>query len=74
MFTYWLLLAFLLFCLGDIISFYEMQKTFWCCSGLFLLFEIVCLCKNLDFSVPVWPCAVLRPGGAVIVMKKQTGR
>ncbi len=46
MFTYWLLLAFFLFCLGDIFSFYEMQKAFWCCSGLFLLFEIVCLCKR----------------------------
>ena len=46
MFTYWLLLAFLLFCLGDVFSFYEMQKAFRCCSGLFLLFEIVCLCKK----------------------------
>ena len=46
MFTYWLLLAFFLFCLGDVLSFYEMQKAFWCCSGLFLLFETVCLCKK----------------------------
>ena len=46
MFTYWLLLAFFLFCLGDVFSFYEMQKVFRCCSGLFLLFEIVCLCKK----------------------------
>ncbi len=46
MFTYWLLLAFLLFCLGDVFSFYEMQKAFRCCSGLFLLFETVCLCKK----------------------------
>ncbi len=46
MFTYWLLLTFFLFCLGDVFSFYEMQKAFRCCSGLFLLFEIVCLCKK----------------------------
>ena len=46
MFTYWLLLAFFLFCLGDVFSFYEMQKAFRCCSGLFLLFETVCLCKK----------------------------
>ena len=46
MFTYWQLLAFFLFCLGDVFSFYEMQKAFWCCSGLFLLFEIECLCKK----------------------------
>ena len=46
MFTYWLVLAFFLFCLGDIFSFYEMQKSFWCCSGLFFLFGIECLCKK----------------------------
>jgi competence protein ComEC len=46
LFTYWLLLAFFLFCLGDVFSFYEMQKAFRCCSGLFLLFGTVCLCKK----------------------------
>ena len=46
MFTYLLLLAFFMFCLGDVFSFYEMQKAFWCSSGLFLLFETVCLCKK----------------------------
>lgn len=46
MFTYWLVLAFFLFCLGDIFSFYEMQKAFWCCLGLFFLFGIECLCKK----------------------------
>ncbi len=46
MFTYWLLLAFFLFCLGDIFSFYEMQKTFWFCSGIILLYEMFCLYKK----------------------------
>ena len=65
MFTYWLLLAFLLFCLGDIFSFYEMQKTFWCCSGLFLLFEIVCLCKkyNKEYLFCGLCCFLVLAGG-----------
>ena len=46
MFTYWLLLAFFLFCLGDVFSFYEMQKAFWFYSGMFFLFLIFCLYKK----------------------------
>ena len=65
MFTYWLLLAFFLFCLGDIFSFYEMQKTFWCCSGLLLLFEIVCLCKkyNKEYLFCGLCCFLVLAGG-----------
>ena len=47
MFTYWLFLTFFFFCLGDVFSFYEMQKAFWCCSGTFVLYEFFCLCKKL---------------------------
>ena len=65
MFTYWLLLAFFLFCLGDIFSFYEMQKTFWCCSGLFLFFETVCLCKkyNKEYLLCGLCCYLVLTGG-----------
>ena len=47
MFTYWLLLTFFFFCLGDVLSFYEMQRAFWCCAGIFVLYEIFCLYKKL---------------------------
>ena len=65
MFTYWLLLAFFLFCLGDVFSFYEMQKAFWCCSGLFLLFEIVCLCKKCkkEYLLCGLCCFIVLAGG-----------
>ena len=46
MFTYWLLLTFFFFCLGDVLSFYELQKAFWCCACIFVLYEIFCLCKK----------------------------
>ena len=46
MFTYWLLLTFFFFCLGDVLSFYEMQKAFWCCAIIFVLYEIFCLRKK----------------------------
>ena len=65
MFTYWLLLAFFLFCLGDVLSFYEMQKAFWCCSGLFLLFETVCLCKKCkkEYFLCGFCCFLVLAGG-----------
>ena len=46
MFSYWLLLTFFFFCLGDILSFYEMQKAFWCCCGIFVLYETFCFYKR----------------------------
>ena len=65
MFTYWQLLAFFLFCLGDVLSFYEMQKAFWCCSGLFLLFETVCLCKKCkkEYLLCGFCCFLVLAGG-----------
>ena len=46
MFTYWLLLVFFFYCLGDVLAFYEMQSAFWCCAGIILLYEIIGLCKK----------------------------
>ena len=46
MFTYWLFLTFFFYCLGDVLSFYEMQNAFWCCVGIFVLYEIFCLWKK----------------------------
>ena len=43
MFKNWLLFSFICFCLGDVLSFYEIQKVFRCCSGIFLLFGVFCL-------------------------------
>ena len=40
MFKNWLLLSFFCFCLGEVLSFYEMQKVCYSCCGVFLLFEI----------------------------------
>ena len=46
MFTNWLLLSFFCFCLGDVLSFYEMQKVLYFSNGLFLLAELFLLHKK----------------------------
>ena len=46
MFKNWLLLSFFCFCLGDVFSFYEMQKVFYFCCGALLLFAIFLLHKT----------------------------
>ena len=65
MFTYWLLLAFFLFCLGDVLSFYEMQKAFWCCSGMIFLFIISCLYKKCkkEYLLCGLCCVLVLSGG-----------
>ena len=46
LFTNWLLLSFFCFCLGDVLSFCEMQKVFYFCNGIFLLAELFLLHKK----------------------------
>lgn len=46
MFTNWLLLSFSCFCLGDVLSFYEMQKVLYFCNGIFLLAVLFLLYKK----------------------------
>ena len=72
MFTYWLLLTFFFFCLGDVLSFYELQKVFWCCSGTFALYESFCLCKKCktEYLLCGLCCFLVLAGGFLAGQRK----
>ena len=42
-----------------------MQKAFWCCSGVFVLYELFCLCKKLKKDYPLCGlcCFLVLTGG-----------
>ena len=65
MFKNWLLLSFFCFCLGDVLSFYEMQKFFYCCCGAFLFFQILLFrtTHKTDYLLCVLCCFLVFAGG-----------
>ena len=65
MFKNWLLLSFFCFCLGDVLSFYEMQKAFYSCCCVFLFFEIIIINKKRkkEYLLCVLCCFLVFVGG-----------
>jgi len=65
LFKNWLLLSFFCFCMGDVLSFYEMQKVFYCCCGAFLFFEILLFHKTrkTDYLLCAFCCLLVFTGG-----------
>ena len=76
MFKNWLLLSFFCFCLGDVLSFYEMQKVFNFCCGVFLLFEIFLFSKmrKKEFLLCALCCFLVFAGGFLAGNAKLTAQ
>ena len=78
LFKNWLLLSFFCFCMGDVLSFYEMQKVFYCCCGPLLFFEILLFHKThkTDYLLCGLCCLLVFGGGFLagngnLAMQKQ---
>lgn len=74
MFTNWLLLSFFCFCLGDVLSFYEMQKVLYFSNGLFLLAELFLLHKKqkAEYLLCGFCCFLVFVGGFLAGSNKLT--
>ena len=76
LFKNWLLLSFFCFCLGDVLSFYKMQKVFNSCCGVFLLFEIFLFSKmrKKEFLFCALCCFLVFAGGFLAGNAKLTAQ